>query len=244
MFSIHRGSRRTRPGLALAALATLGLVTAACSSGGGGTSVSLGASTTAAPATASTGAAAAAPGSSGGSAGGAPGTTPAAPASPTTGATSAPAASRRSNSSAAPAAPAAAAPKVVTPVRTGPAPAAAGTYSYTSVGSSTITAGKTSTTAPMPSVTTLVVSSTDSSSTLQWNPSGTSENLAFNGAGVFLTSETVPLVGTTCTFAAPVASPPWPPAAGQTFSGQATCGQGSSPFDLPGSSPSLSTPRC
>jgi hypothetical protein len=52
--------------------------------------------------------------------------------------------------------------------------------------------------------------------------------MLFNNSGVFLLSETVPLFSASCSFNAPVASPPWPVAVGRTFSGQATCGQGSS----------------
>jgi hypothetical protein len=123
-------------------------------------------------------------------------------------------------------------PKVTTPVATGPAPAAAGTYHYNLVsGSSVLTTGTTSTTLAVAPQSTLVISSTGSG-TEQWLGSATTSNLLFNGSGVFLTSETVAVANTTCTFNAPVASPPWPVAVGRSFSGQASCGSGSSASTL------------
>jgi hypothetical protein len=117
-----------------------------------------------------------------------------------------------------------------TPASTGPAPAAPGTYTYAGSGSTTLTSnGKVTTLAASPQ-STLVVSA-GSNGSEQWNNASTIvSNLVFNNSGVFLTSETVSFAGgsTTCTFASPVPMPPWPVAVGKSFSGQATCGSGSS----------------
>lgn len=114
-----------------------------------------------------------------------------------------------------------------TPVSTGPAPVAPGTYQYNLVGagSSVVTIGKNTTTTPAAVHSPLTVSTTGAG-LQQWANSSTTTSLLFNNSGVFLLAETVPLFGTTCTFNSPVASPPWPLAAGKMFSGQATCGQG------------------
>ncbi len=116
------------------------------------------------------------------------------------------------------------------PLSTGPAPAAAGTYTYAGSGSTMLTTnGKVTTFAASPQ-STLVVSA-GSNGSEQWNNASTIiSNLVFNNSGVFLTSETVSFAGgsTTCAFSSPVPMPPWPVAVGKSFSGQATCGSGSS----------------
>jgi hypothetical protein len=116
--------------------------------------------------------------------------------------------------------------KPTTPVSTGPAPVAPGVYQYNLVGtgSSALTIGKKTTTTAAAAQSPLTVTTT--AGMQQWTNSSTTTSLLFNSSGVFLLAETVPLFGTTCTFNSPVASPPWPLAAGKTFSGQATCGQG------------------
>ena len=116
------------------------------------------------------------------------------------------------------------------PASTGPTPAAAGTYTYAGSGSTTLTANGKATTIPASPQSTLVVTA-GSNGSEQWNNASTIvSNLVFNNSGVFLTSETVSFAGgsTTCTFASPVPMPPWPVAVGKSFSGQATCGSGSS----------------
>jgi hypothetical protein len=110
---------------------------------------------------------------------------------------------------------------------TGPAPVPAGTYSYTLVsGGGSLTTGTTTTPFAAPTTSTLTVSSpVGGAETWTWQASGqttVSSALTFNSAGVFLTAETVPYLGT-CQFGQAVASPPWPLAVGKTFSGQASC---------------------
>jgi hypothetical protein len=120
---------------------------------------------------------------------------------------------------------------VTTPAATGPAPAAAGTYHYNGGGTQTVTAGTTTSPQAVPPQSTLTVAATGSG-TEQWVSSSATTNLMFNSSGVFLKSESVPLVSTTCTFNSAVAYPPWPLGVGKTFSGQATCGSGSSATTL------------
>lgn len=123
-------------------------------------------------------------------------------------------------------------PKATTPVSTGPAPVATGTYSYNLVsGKSTLTTGTTSTTLAVAPTSTLKVSSA-SNGTQQWVNPTTTTMVAFNSAGVFLLSETIPVANTTCVFNPAVASPPWPLVVGKQFSGRATCGSGSSASTL------------
>ena len=90
-----------------------------------------------------------------------------------------------------------------------------------------MTSGTTSTPISVPSQSTLAITSAGGG-TQQWVTPNATTTVLFNGSGVFLLSENVPLAGTTCVFNAPVASPPWPVAVGKSFSGTATCGQGQS----------------
>ncbi len=107
-----------------------------------------------------------------------------------------------------------------------------GNYRYKLLsGSSVLTTGTKSTTLAVADPSTLAISTTGAG-VQTWVNSSTTTSLAFNNAGVFVLSETVPLFNATCTFSAPVASPPWPLAVGKTSSGTATCGQGSSTSTL------------
>ena len=115
------------------------------------------------------------------------------------------------------------------PVSTGPAPVATGSYQYKLLGGSYVD--------PDDRLQVLAtVPSGPEHPDRQHHGSGDGtvgqrldhHQPGFTNSGVFLLSETVPLFNTTCTFDAPVASPPWPLAVGKPFSGQATCGQGSS----------------
>jgi hypothetical protein len=119
------------------------------------------------------------------------------------------------------------------PVSTGPAPVATGAYHYKLLAGSysTLTIGTKSSPLSLADPSILTVSTTGAGMQ-QWVNASTTTNLRFTNSGVFLLSETVPLFNTTCTFDAPVASPPWPLAVGKAFSGQATCGQGSSASTL------------
>ncbi len=230
------GSTRTLgTRLALAALALgIGAAAVGCSTGSGAKKVALRSVSGAPP---------------GASAGGAGGTTV-----PGGTATSAPTAGATSDTAAAPGttaghpgattgttkgsggstgtSPPATTPRVTTAPSSGPVPAAPGTYHYNLVsGTSSLTTGTTIMPLTVAPQSTLVVSSTGSG-TQQWVNSSTTVNVAFTGAGVYLLAETIPLASTTCTFNAPVASPPWPLAVGKSFSGQATCGSGSSASSL------------
>ncbi len=215
--------------LAVAALAIgISAASVACSSGSGGKkSLTLGARTgggvqapadSGAPGAGAAGASASASVANGGPPAAGPGTTSAPGGAPAPTKPSGPTATT-----------AATVPRPTAPPASGPGPAATGTYHYNGGGTSVLTTGTTTTPQTVPAQSTLTVTATGPG-TEQWVNSSTTANLVFNGSGVFLTSETV--FGTTCAFDTPVPFPPWPPAVGKSFSGQATCGSGSSASTL------------
>jgi len=114
--------------------------------------------------------------------------------------------------------------KVTTPVSTGPAPTAPGSYQYTGGGSTTITTSSGSVPSAAPTTATLDVTG-GTTEQWQWVDSGATTNLSFTSAGVYLTSEAVSFEGfsATCSFPS-VASPPWPLATGKHAQGTASCG--------------------
>jgi hypothetical protein len=115
-----------------------------------------------------------------------------------------------------------------------PAPAAAGTYRYRQSGSAKVGNGQPS---PAPGEGTLKVDAADGAGNQVFHryldPNGQPSDtfLAFRPDGVFLTKQILRLAAAgqnfefTCTFNPPVASPPWPPAVGATFSGKGECGR-------------------
>lgn len=103
----------------------------------------------------------------------------------------------------------------------GPSPAAPGTYSYRQVGSLPGT----------PAIGTLVVAPVSASGTQTWtrNVGGTvapaTTVMLFNTAGAYLVDPGTSAAGAqaSCTFATPLAWPPWPTTVGASASGQAAC---------------------
>lgn len=55
-------------------------------------------------------------------------------------------------------------------------------------------------------------------------PANTDTQYRSNGPFILSATEAGPQGNTTCTFNPPIAAPPWPPAAGETFSSQGNCG--------------------
>jgi hypothetical protein len=231
----HIESRRVLPPrLAIAALA-LALATAAvaCSTGSGGKKVSLRSAAAQSGTSGAPGSTAAVAGvggtgtsglaSTGATAGSTGPTTTAATAhtGATTGTTARPGPAATTATTA---------PRVTTPVATGPAPPTPGNYTYNVSGSSTITYNGTPSTSAALSPSILKVSPGPTPGTQVWNNSSILiADLTFNAGGIFMTSETVMYNGSgaTCSFAGQgVASPPWPLAAGRSASAQADCGSG------------------
>ena len=113
-----------------------------------------------------------------------------------------------------------------------PSPAAAGTYRYRQSGTSTFGGA----TKPVPSEGTLHVDAASSSGTQTWHrvvdpsqpPSDTV--FLFHANGAFISQLVMrSKIGAqtqtfTCTFATPLASPPWPPTVGTSYQGHADCG--------------------
>ena len=119
-----------------------------------------------------------------------------------------------------------------TAASTGPQPAAPGTYHYRQVGSLPGT----------PSQGTLVVSPASASGTQTWTRAvgGTvapsSSVMRFTNAGAFLVSPGNQASGgaASCSFAAPVAWPPWPTTPGARTSGRASCTGGITSYNVSG----------
>jgi len=120
------------------------------------------------------------------------------------------------------------APTQPAPTSNGPQPTTPGTYQYNGSGTTTIETSSGTQSLAAATQTNLTISGGGSSE--QWSNSVTTDNLTFNGSGVFLTAETLNSAtgagGTSCVFATPVAYPPWPLAVGKSSSGTANCGSG------------------
>jgi hypothetical protein len=117
------------------------------------------------------------------------------------------------------------------PTSSGPAPAAPGTYRYHQAGSLSGT----------PAEGTLVVAPASASGTQTWTRAvgGTvapsTSVMRFDANGAYLVSPGSQAAGAaSCTFAAPVAWPPWPTTPGQSVSGSATCSGGISSYQVTG----------
>lgn len=109
-----------------------------------------------------------------------------------------------------------------------PAPAAPGTYTVDQSGSVTGPGFSSS----EPPQGTFVVDPAQSNGIQAWHryvdtskpPANTQAQFTANGPFILSTTEQSPQGNTTCTFNPPIAAPPWPPAAGKTFSSQGNCG--------------------
>lgn len=110
-----------------------------------------------------------------------------------------------------------------------PAPATPGTYTFDQQGGVTAP--------PFPSETeppqgTLVVEPAQSNGVQVWHryidtskqPADTDMQFGSDGPFILSAGEAGPQGNTTCTFNPPIAAPPWPPAAGKTFSSEGNCG--------------------
>ena len=109
-----------------------------------------------------------------------------------------------------------------------PAPAAPGTYTVDQSGS--VTGPGFSSNEPPQG--TFVVDPAQANGVQAWHryvdtskpPANTQAQFTANGPFILSTTEQSPQGNTTCTFNPPIAAPPWPPAAGKTFSSQGSCG--------------------
>lgn len=109
-----------------------------------------------------------------------------------------------------------------------PQPAAPGTYTVNQSGG--VTAGLYSSSEPAQG--TLVVDPAQPDGTQMWHryvdsknpPATTDMQFRSNGPFILSATEASPQGNTTCTFNPPIAAPPWPPAAGDTFGSVGNCG--------------------
>lgn len=110
-----------------------------------------------------------------------------------------------------------------------PAPASPGTYTFDQTGG---VQAQPFYSANEPPQGTLVVDPAQSNGVQVWHryidtskqPADTDMQFRSNGPFMLSAGEAGPQGNTTCTFNPPIAAPPWPPATGETFSSQGSCG--------------------